>query len=195
MRADAFSYELPPSLFFQRCPMARSVVFAILVSALASAASAQDFSITLLWADRGPNDPYQTLNEEVFDAFEAELTLRGISQEGSGLQLYLRTQSHHSSDGEILFVSIVEGNELSENIIEAGAEAQIFYAGTPKPENMEDARFVREYVTREVLSNLVQISHMEQLIFPRSDMNRQISEYFDALFERFECMQPGAECM
>lgn len=175
--------------------MARSIVCAFFLFALGNVASAQDFPIKLLWADRGPDDLYHAVNEEVFEAFEAELTLRGISQVGPGLQLYLRSQTHHSSDGEMVFVSIVEGNRLSEEIIEAGAEAQIFYAETPKPENMEEARFVREYVTREVLGNLVQISHMEQLIFHKSEMNRQISEYFDDLNKRFECGRPGAECM
>ena len=175
--------------------MARSVLLAILFLALTSVATAQDVSITLLWADLGPNDPYRTVNEEVFDAFEAEMTLRGISTEGPGIQLYMRTKSFYASEGELLFVSLVEGNELSEEIIEAGTKAQIFYAGTPKPENMEEARLVREYVTREGLGNLVHISHMEQMIFPKDDLNRQISEYFDALHRRFECMQSETECL
>jgi len=175
--------------------MARFICLAVLSLSFLSTSFAQSRSIKVLWADRGPEDGDRLINEEVITAFRQELQLRGISHDGPGLQLYLRAQSHYTSDGDILVVSVVETHGLGERIIQAGAKAQIFYAGSPVPENPEEARFVREYMTREVLSNQVQITNVEQLVFARNQLNRGISDYLDALNKKLDCMLPDSGCI
>ncbi|MFT5516771.1 MAG: hypothetical protein ACI80V_002909 [Rhodothermales bacterium] len=174
--------------------MARSLSLAFLSLLFVGAVSAQEYSVVLYWIDRGPDDVHGALNEEIGSAFRNELKLRGIDSDGPGLVVYMRAQPHQTADGEVIVLSFVEGSGLSERMIEAGATAQIFYAGLPEAEDPDEARFVREYMTREVLSGQVQITNVTQVIFSRTDLAQQISSYLDDLDTRIKCMRPEVQC-
>ena len=150
--------------------------------------SGQLTSVSVRWMDRGPEDPDSEISREVGMALIDNLQLRGINLDAFGLRLRVKAHSHFTPDGELVMISIVEGSGMSELRLEAGAKAQLSYAGQPLPENIEEARFVRETVTRDWLKQFVMIADMVQLIIPRENIQSEISRYVDELIHSRNCL-------
>ena len=175
--------------------MARFFVVAIVLALCVGHTSAQNFPVQVRWLDYGEEDLQQSLNTEIGEALRGELEWRDIPSEGQGMHLYFRAEELQLSEGNLIVLSLVEAHPLSERVVQAGAKNQIWYAERPQPENAEDARFVREYMTREFLANQAQITNIVQLAFPRTELSIAVSNYFDSLFERTRCMRPDEECI
>ena len=174
--------------------MARFLAAFLLFVLLVGTVSAQSIPINVKWIDRDVTDEFRELNREIARALQSELEWRGFAKEGQGLDLFFRAQELPTSEGSIVVLSLVESMSLREPVVEAGAKSQIWYADSPRPENEDEARFVREYMTREVLSELVQIQNIIQLAFPKAEMAIALSSYFDDLTERRTCTFNDGQC-
>jgi len=174
--------------------MARFLLAFLFCFLVAGPILAQTSPIYVKWLDRSEHQESRALNVEIADAFNSELKWRGYPDSGQGMDLFFKAQEVPTSDGAIIFLSLIESFKLREGVIEAGAKNQIWYAGRPTAENAEEGRWVREYLTREVLENHVQIDNIVQLAFPKSELSLAISSYFDELSERRRCASPDADC-
>jgi hypothetical protein len=168
-----------------------SILFLVL---FVSSSSAQTIPIHVQWMDHGADDPAIELNRNIGQILRNELQSRGIPSEGQGLSLFFRAQSYTTSESDLVLLSLVEGHGLNERIVEAGAKNQIWYAGQEVPENANEGTFVREYMTREILSNQVQVTNIESLVVPSGELSRAVSQYLDELFERMRCVHPDQGC-
>ena len=157
-------------------------------------ASAQEFSLDVTYIDHGPEDLDSGITREVYDIFQSQLRLKGIYSKGAETLLYTSATSFQDGQNDLVGFTIVEGGRLSEPIIESASKHQIWYAGKPEPENPEEARFVRELMTKEVIGNMVHLGELKTFVVPKSQLERTISNYIDQLQERFDCFQSG-ECM
>ncbi|NQV74085.1 hypothetical protein HQ496_13275 [bacterium] len=164
-----------------------------LLTLCTTVAYGQNTAILYHGVGSAPDDPYEVLNREVWNAFRTELQLRGIPNDKSGMVLYGRTVSHPGNDAEMLVMSITEGMMLREAAIEAGAKNQIWYAEQSAPEDATEASFVREYMTREILQNHVQVTNVVIRVFERSELEATVSRYVDDLIRRVSCRYPD-EC-
>lgn len=141
--------------------------------------------------EHGPDDPDTRITRSVREALERELELRGIGTGDSHLsRLVLDARSVVTADGEYIIVAIVEGGGLTEPIIGAAAENEIWYADKPRPENLEEGAFVRQYMTREVFSDLMQVHGVRLLHFPAVDLQMEISRYVEDYRDRMTCDDP-----
>lgn len=131
-----------------------------------------------------PDHPDAALNMRVAMLFQDELRTRGIPREGPGIEVRFLAQTHATPDGPVILLSLVEGMHLSEPVLDAAAKHEIWYAGKPVPENLEEGKFVREYMTREVLEGHVQISNIVQHIVSDADLPGVVSSYLDELTGR-----------
>lgn len=170
-------------------------IFLILVVLFLSVptSSGQLPSIKLRWSMSGLDEQFHDLNQEFYRSFHEALTIRGVPKGETGTTLFGRVITHPTSNGELLIMSISEGHSLRDSTIEAGARHQIWYAGQPVPEDATEAKFVREYMTREVLSNQVQITNIVIRVFERSEIDLVINSYIDNLVERLTCFSRN-EC-
>lgn len=190
----AYLNELLPHHQIKGTPMARFLFSFLLFVLVVGAASAQSSPIYVKWMDRDGHESARALHERIADAFNSELVLRGYPNEGQGMELFFTAQEVLTSDGSLVFMSLVESFPLREDVIEAGAKSQIWYAGRDEVEHPEEGRWVREYMTREVLTNHVHIENIEQLAFPKTELSVAISSYFDNLAERRRCSMPDVQC-
>ena len=174
--------------------MAR-VFFCLLVLVLSThPVVAQDFPIHVRWINHGPEDRFSDLNTEIASVLQSELQWRGVPTEGQGMELFFRAEELPTSAGNLIVLSLIESQALTQRVVDAGARHQIWYAGLPQPENVEEARFVREYMTREILSSQVQITNIVQLAFSRTEISAAVSNYLDDYFERIRCADPDHLC-
>lgn len=166
------------------------LVVVLMVAASGPNATSQSVQVAVRWMDEGPDDPDRIVSEAVGRALRSEASLRGLLAEQAGLLLNVRAETHATAAGDVVVVSVVETMPLPESIVEAGAEHQIWYAGKPQPENPEEGRAIREYVTRDYLRGQGRVHHVDQLVFTLGDMNREVSTYLDDLVHRYSCMTP-----
>ncbi|MFT4603479.1 MAG: hypothetical protein ACI9W4_000193 [Rhodothermales bacterium] len=173
--------------------MVRSIFLALIALFLVPTAQAQASQlgpVLVSGVAEGPDDPDQALNRTVIEALQAEFLLRGYPSAGYGLRLHARAEALATSEGKQVILSIVEGSGLRENSVEAGAQNQIWYAGTELPEDLEEGKMVREYMTREVLENLVSVHGIRILVFDQAGLGREIARYVDEVEARMNCQTP-----
>lgn len=170
-------------------------IFLTLVVLLISVppSSGQLPSITLRWSLNGLDDQFHDVNDEIYRSFHEALSIRGVTSGKTGITLFGRVITYPTNNGELQIMSISEGHSLRDSTIEAGARHQIWYAGQPIPEDATEAKFVREYMTREVLSNQVQITNIVIRVFEKSELDQVISSYIDDLIFRMTCFSRN-EC-
>lgn len=174
--------------------MARFLALCFVFVCLVHATAAQTSPIQVRWADRGGMGDFQELNTLVYEAIHDEMALRGFAREGGGMTMHFSAQEVPMGTDVVVQLAIVESYGLSDAVLDAGAKNEIWYADKPVPENPEDGQFVREYMTREVLSGLVHIENVVQLAFPRSELSMAVSGYFDDLLERRRCAREPEMC-
>ena len=104
-----------------------------------------------------------------------------------GSQLFVSIQEAIEADETMMLMSISSGGRLTEAAIDAGAEHQIWYAGKPAAEDPDEARFVREYMTREMLEGMVSIYATDLLFFPKAQLEQHVNEYLDNKIEQALC--------
>ena len=155
---------------------------------IALSASAQLTSVSVRWMDHGPEDTDAEISREVGTQLIDNFRLRGVELSESGMKLFVRAQSNFTPEGEMVSISIVEAGRMRDEQIEAGAKAQIMYAGQPQPENVDEARFVRELVTKDWLEQLVVVHDMVLVTIPREHIPSEMSTYVDDLMHRTSCM-------
>lgn len=131
-----------------------------------------------------PDHPDAALNMRVAMLFRDELRMRGIPHEGPGLDVRFLAQTHTTPAGTVVLLSLVEGRTLSEPVLDAAAKHEILYAGRALPENAEEGKFVREYMTREVLEGHVQVVNIVQHIVAEAELPTVVSAYLDTLTRR-----------
>ncbi|MBO6575446.1 MAG: hypothetical protein JJ896_10625 [Rhodothermales bacterium] len=169
-------------------------VFAALLLVLLVVPSVQaQYSLSVQWFER-EGDAQSSVSEEVAEAVRDQLTLRGWLGEGEAGRLYLRAERHDLPGGPVVVISIVEAAAMGDRIIDAAAEAQVFYAGQPLPEDTPEATMVREYMTREMMKGHVSVSHIEQIVTTPEEMVASVAAYLDDLDRRSRCMRNPAEC-
>lgn len=131
-----------------------------------------------------PDHPDAALNMRVAMLFRGELKTRGIPREGPGLEVQFLAQTHTTTDGTVILLSLVEGMTLSDPVLDAAAKHEIWYAGWDIPENAEEGKFVREYMTREVLEGHVQVMNIVQHIVTEAELPTVVSTYLDSITRR-----------
>lgn len=175
-------------------------VIAILITAcglfvtLPSPTAAQESSgwtVQISHFQDGMDDPDADVKAAVHEALESEFELRGIpAGESHASRFVLGARSIVTGDGEYLALALVEGSGLAEPVLDAAAENELWYADKPQPENLEEGRFVRQYVTREVFGDLMRVHDVRLLFFPADDLQMEISRYVDDYRERTTCEDP-----
>ena len=174
--------------------MARFLLCSLLCVLFSSSVLAQSSPVHVKWFDREGFEQWRPLHQEIAEAFDSELKLRGYPDSGQGMNMFFRAEEMEFNEETQVFLSLVESFKLRDEVIEAGAKNQIWYAGQTEPEDFEEGKWVREYMTKEVLANMVQVTNVVQLVFPTSELNRTISNYLDEREERTRCALSEAEC-
>lgn len=154
---------------------------------LSSTSVGQGLSVKVRIFDHGPQQADSALNRELATALQGALELRGMKSEKEGIQLYSSAKSFEAASEEFLAVTMIEGIGLQDEAIEKGVEYQIWYAGKPVPDNPEESKFAREYMTRFALEQLINIYDIKILVFPKSQMEPEINQYMDDLIYRHSC--------
>ena len=171
--------------------MSRYLVPFLFVLLIPTGSSAQESAFTVFVRPIHDTTPTEQEHEQltaVATSFRSALELRGLLGESNqGQQLYVSLREVIESGQELLLGSISHGGRLSPAAIDAGVEHQIFYAGQQSIENPEEGRFVREYMTREVLEELIDIFATDLLLIPKTQLDLRINEYLDEWLDRTAC--------
>ena len=172
-------------------PLVVAIALFAVVPLSSSAQQSLDWTIEIDHFEHGPDHPDTRVTRAVRQALERELELRGIQTGDSYLsRLVLDARSVMTSDGEYILVAVVEGGGLTEPVIEAAAENEVWYADKPRPENLEEGSFVRQYMTREVFTDLMRVHGVRLLHFPVDDLQMEMSLYVEDYRDRMTCDDP-----
>ena len=173
--------------------MIRHTTFFLFLVLTPILASGQAISLTVFpqgIPDSSPEEPEYAVLGDVIAAFRNTLELRGwLGSDETGRQVYIAAREATESGQNMLMLSISLGSRMTAATVEAGTENQIWYAGKPEPENPAEARFVREYMTKEALENMVHIYSTDLLLFPKNQLDMQVNEYLDQMLARQYCMR------
>lgn len=147
-----------------------------------------DRTVEINHFEYGVDDPDTRVTRSVREALEYEFRLNGIEAADSYVsQLVLSARSVVTPAGDHIMVAIVEGSGLTEPILDAAAENEIWYADKPRPENLEEGSFVRQYMTRETFGDLLRVHGVRLLFFPEQDLQMEISLYVADYRDRMSC--------
>ncbi len=138
-------------------------------------ASGQESSIEILLR---PVDTPTALDEAVLNAFRMSFRSRNVDVGPSLAVLHVSTGTFTTPDGATYgMLSVAESSRLGKSMIDAGAEHEIWYAGKNVTSFTPDAREIRQYMTREVLSDVSQVTVMRSIAFELDSASSAVESY------------------
>lgn len=167
------------------------IAVALLTGSVADS-RAQELSVHIDYFERGVPDEDAVLTAEVYTALKSAFELRGVAVTPTSMSdMVLSARYFDAGSAKFIVISIAQGAGLTEPVIKAAAENEIFYADKQRPENVEEGAFVRQYVTEEFMRNLTLVHGMQQLVFPAHDLDMHISQFVDEFVHRRTCLARG----
>jgi len=173
--------------------MKGSIVVLLFLGVLFGEARSQPASIQVHVYHQPDSHPDAELLKELSQSLRNALALRGIRSDGNQLHLFGSALTLETSTEELVVASFVLGYGLSEAMLEAAGESELFYAGKLHSELPEEGSQIRKYMSREFFEQVVTVGEIRVLHFRRAEMETHIDQFVDELLEQPECLETG-EC-